>query len=155
MSHDVSGQSSSPMQYYASIHSNWHSAAMLLGSWPIPKMLNIYWQSCSESMSLHSQPLGHHVANHCISVCLITVWTVQVQDVLQMCLSTMGPTLGTNFCHGFSSPTCKEGLQPLGLQDWRQWDAGYNRWCTYLLRYSSQWGLKHRPMMNNNISRYT
>ena len=94
-------ESSSPVQYHAPIHSQWHSAAMQLGSQPVTEMLNISWQSLSESALFHGWHLGHTSCG-CILVCLIAVWAGQVLNVLWVCPATVGTTLGTNFCDEFS-----------------------------------------------------
>ena len=48
---------------------------------------------------------------------LIAAWAAQVLDGLWMCPATMGPTLGANFCHRFSSPKLARRAQVLGPWD--------------------------------------
>ena len=76
MSHNVSGQS--PPLQYNTVYQYTTSGILLLCGWAVGqllKMLNIYWQSLSESISLHSlhsghtlcgQPLDTGMPNHCM-----------------------------------------------------------------------------------------
>ena len=119
MSHDVSGQSPLlQMQYHASIHSQWCSTTMWLGSWLVTKMSTIYWLYLSKCTSLHSQHLGW-------TLCWLasgmpnSVWEAQVLDGLDVSIYC-GPHIGQQFLSWvFSLLACKERLEHLahGIKD--------------------------------------
>ena len=118
-----SGQS--PLLQCNTMHQYTTSGILLLCSQAVTKILNIYWLYLSESTSLHSQHLGqtHNAVGHWLLVCLITLWTVQVLDALDVSIYP-GPHIGCQFVSWvFSLLLARRGLstEPMGLKTLRCW----------------------------------